>query len=100
MLYMIVEFRNQGTEDVFNGIDSRAASKACPRNLWNRARRKLDQLDAVVRLGELRRPPGNHLERLRGNRKGQYSIRINDQYRVCFEWTDSGPSAVEIIDYH
>jgi proteic killer suppression protein len=62
--------------------------------------RKLDQLDSVVSLDDLRIPPGNKLEALRGDRKGQYSIRINDQYRICFVWTESGPSQVEIVDYH
>ena len=100
MLCMIVDFCNRGTEDVFNGVDSKAANMACPKSLWRTACRKLDQLDTVANIDELRAPPGNRLELLRGDRKGQYSIRINDQYRVCFFWTDTGPSAVEIIDYH
>ena len=61
---------------------------------------KLDQLDSVTTLNELRIPPGNWLEALTGDRKGQHSIRINDQYRICFVWTDSGPDKVEIVDYH
>jgi proteic killer suppression protein len=97
---MIVAFRDQGAEDIFNGIDSRAAGKCCPKPLWHIARRKLDQLDSVARLGELRTPPGNRLEPLVGNRRGQYSIRINDQYRICFQWTDAGPTRLEIVDYH
>ena len=97
---MIVSFRDTGTEDVFNGRKTRAAVKVCPANLVSVARRKLDQLDSVVRLNELRRPPGNRLEALRGDRQGQHSIRINDQYRVCFIWTDAGPTQVEIVDYH
>jgi toxin HigB-1 len=60
----------------------------------------LDHLDSVERLDELRIPPGNHLEALTGNRKGQYSIRINERYRICFRWTSDGPSEVEIVDYH
>jgi proteic killer suppression protein len=64
------------------------------------ALRKLTQLDAASKLDDLKVPPGNKLEALHGNREGQYSIRINDQYRVCFVWTDSGPAEVEIIDYH
>ncbi len=64
------------------------------------ARRKLDQLDAAVELRDLGSPPGNRLEALSGNRKGQHSIRINDQYRVCFVWTPQGPKDVEILDYH
>jgi proteic killer suppression protein len=64
------------------------------------AQRKLDQLNAVVSLGSLRIPPGNRLQALHGNREGQHSIRINDQYRICFAWTDEGPEQVEITDYH
>jgi proteic killer suppression protein len=97
---MIQSFENAATEDVFNGKDTKAARKACPQNLWAIVARKLDQLDSVVALGELGVPPGNRLEALSGDRKGQYSIRINDQYRVCFEWLESGPGRVEIVDYH
>lgn len=97
---MIVSFRGKGTEDVFNGRSSKDAQKVCPRILWRVAGRKLDQLDSVIRLEELRIPPGNRLEALSGDRKGQHSIRINDQYRVCFVWTDAGPADVEIVDYH
>jgi len=97
---MIVSFGDQGTEDVFNGRRSRDAMKVCPAILWRVARRKLDRLDSVDRLDELRVPPGNRLEALRGDRKGQHSIRINDQYRICFAWTDVGPATVEIVDYH
>lgn len=64
------------------------------------ALRKLAILDAVVSLGELGVPPGNRLEALKGNRKGQHSVRINDQWRICFVWTDAGPEHVEIVDYH
>ena len=64
------------------------------------ARRKLDQLDAATQLRDMAAPPGNRLEALQGNRKGQHSIRINDQWRVCFVWTDQGPKDVEIVDYH
>ena len=97
---MIVGFGNKGTQDIFNGQSTKAAKKACPKSLWHVARRKLDQLDSVTRLHELRIPPGNRLEALSGNRKGQYSIRINVQYRTCFAWTDAGPANVEIVDYH
>jgi len=62
--------------------------------------RKLAMLNAATRLDDLRIPPANRLETLKGNRKGQHSIRINDQWRVCFVWTDTGPDAVEIVDYH
>ena len=64
------------------------------------ARRKIRQLEIAGRLEDLRVPPGNRLETLRGDRVGQHSIRINDQFRLCFRWTDSGPEAVEIVDYH
>lgn len=97
---MIRSFRDGATEDIFNGINSRAARAACPPSLWRIAARKLEQLDSVVLLEELRVPPGNRLEALRGDRIGQYSIRINDQYRVCFRWTDDGPAEVEVVDYH
>ena len=64
------------------------------------AKRKLDMLAAATALRDLRSPPGNHLETLRGDRAGQHSIRVNDKYRVCFRWTDAGPTNVEIVDYH
>ena len=64
------------------------------------ARRKLDQLDAAGELRDLASPPGNRLEGLSGNRKGRHSIRVNDQFRVCFVWTPQGPKDVEIVDYH
>ncbi len=97
---MIQAFKSSGTEDIFNGINSPEARKSCPNHLWKIVTRKLDQLDSVIRLDELRVPPGNHLEALAKDRKGQYSIRINDQYRICFLWTDQGPDQVEIVDYH
>ncbi len=97
---MIVAWRDQGTEDIFNGQNSKAARKTCPKVLWKIATRKLDQLDSVTALDELRIPPGNQLETLSGNRKGEHSIRINDQYRICFRWTEKGPDQVEIVDYH
>ena len=64
------------------------------------ARRKLRQLEVAARIGDLGIPPGNRLEALKGNRAGQHSIRINDQFRVCFRWTPAGPEDVEIVDYH
>jgi proteic killer suppression protein len=96
---MIRSFKNIGVQDIFNGDNTRAARKTCPESLWQVAARKLDQLDSVVSLGELAIPPGNHLEALSGDRKGQHSIRINEQYRICFIWTDL-PDEVEIVDYH
>ncbi|MEN8262020.1 MAG: type II toxin-antitoxin system RelE/ParE family toxin [Nitrospirota bacterium] len=97
---MIQSFRNKGTEDIFNGINSKDVRKICPQSIWKVATRKLDQLDSVIELNELRIPPNNKLESLARDRKGQYSIRINDQYRICFIWSDSGPDKVEITDYH
>jgi proteic killer suppression protein len=69
-------------------------------NIAKIARRNLRQLEIANRLDDLRVPPGNHLEALKGDRSGQYSIRINDQWRVCFRWTDGGAENVEIVDYH
>lgn len=97
---MISSFRNSATEDIFNGVASKAALKLCPRAIWRVATRKMDQLDSVITLDELKVPPGNRLEALKGDRKGQYSIRINEQFRICFVWTDHGPAEVEITDYH
>jgi proteic killer suppression protein len=85
---------------VFDGADTAAARKACPRTVWPVARRKLDQLNRVRDLRELAIPPGNRLERLRGNRWGQYSVRINEQYRVCFRWESPDAYEVEVTDYH
>lgn len=97
---MIVAFKDNGTQDIFNGLRTKVATKTCPDKLWNVARRKLDLLDSMATLNELRVPPGNRLEALLGDRKGQHSIRINDQFRICFLWTDAGPDQVEIVDYH
>jgi proteic killer suppression protein len=97
---MIISFRNSETEDIFDGKASKSARKLLPVNLWQVGGRKLDQLDSVAVLDELRVPPGNRLELLSGKHMGQHSIRINDQYRICFIWTDSGPDLVEIVDCH
>ena len=97
---MIQSFRNQGTEDIFNGENTKEARNTCPESLWRIVSRKLDLLDSAETLSDLRIPPGNRLEQLTGGRKGQYSIRINDQYRICFIWTHNGPDQVEIVDYH
>jgi toxin HigB-1 len=97
---MIVSFKDKASEDIFNGIGSRVARKACPQALWRGVTRKLDQLDSVESLDEMKVPPGNGLEALSGDRKGQYSIRINKQYRICFKWGESGPEDVEVTDYH
>jgi len=93
-------FADQATEDVFNGRNTPAARRACPRSLWTTAFRKLDQIDSATELGDLAIPPGNRLEGLKGTRIRQHSIRINDQYRICFRWTEAGADEVEIVDYH
>lgn len=97
---MIRSFKNKATEDNFDGRATKDARRICPKILWKIATRKLDQLDSVSSLKELKVPPGNHLQALSGDRRGQYSIRINDQYRICFRWAETGPYNVEIIDYH
>ncbi|HZF13386.1 MAG TPA: type II toxin-antitoxin system RelE/ParE family toxin [Thermoanaerobaculia bacterium] len=97
---MIRSFADRGTEDVFDGINSKDARSVCPQALWAIARRKLTQINRVPELADLAVPPGNHLERLKGDRSGQHSIRINEQYRVCFRWKDGYADDVEITDYH
>jgi toxin HigB-1 len=97
---MIVSFKDQGTHDIFEKRDTRAARKACPPTLWFAALRKLNSLNDAPHVSELVEPPGNRLKRLKGDRLGAYSIRINDQYRVCFRWGPAGPENVEIVDYH
>ena len=97
---MIITFKDRGTEDIFNGVQSRAARKACPTTLVRSARGKLFVLDDAATIEDLRAPPGNMLEAMKGDRRGQHSIRINRQYRICFEWTAAGPRDVEIVDYH
>ena len=97
---MIKSFKDGGTEDVFNDDHSRAARRICPEQIWRIARRKLEQLDSVAELRLLAIPPANRLEPLKGDRKGQHSIRINDQHRVVFTWTALGAEDVEIVDYH
>ena len=97
---MIQSFKDEGTEAVFNGIGNQKARRTCPARLWKVAGRKLDQLDSAERVEDLMIPPGNKLERLSGDRRGQYSIRINEKYWICFTWLDGGPGDVEIVDYH
>ena len=95
---MIQSFGDQATADIFNGQSTRVARRLFPQQLWRVA--QLGQLDSADDLNDLRIPPGNRLEILRGDRVGQHSIRINDQYRTCFVWTEQGPDEVEIVDYH
>jgi toxin HigB-1 len=93
---VIRNFRDKPTEAVFNG----ESPKCFPADLVKVARRKLRCLNAAGDLGDLRSPPGNRLEALAGDRKGQHSIRINDQFRVRFVWTAEGPADVEIVDHY
>ena len=95
-LIMIKTFRDKETEKIFN----RHFSKKFPPDIQHQARRKLVMLDAAPELNALRIPPGNRLEALKGNRKGQHSILINDQWRVCFKWKEGNSYDVEITDYH
>ena len=94
---MILSYRDKRTRDFASGKRAKALS-----GIQRAAQLKLDRLDAATALRDLARLPGNRFEVLSGDRKGQYSIRINDQWRICFEWAegDRGPSDVEIVDYH
>ena len=93
---MIRSFADKETEHIWNGDTSRRL----PNQIQALARRKLRMLDAAQQLKDLRIPPANRLESLRGKREGQHSIRINDQWRICFTWHDGQCDAVEIVDYH
>jgi proteic killer suppression protein len=93
---VIRSFKNETTAAVFRG----ESPKGFPANLVRVARRKLEMLNAAMILNELRAPPNNRLEALKRDRAGQHSIRINDQFRICFLWTEAGPEQVEIVDYH
>ena len=92
---MIQSFRRKKTQALFEGVRGPKL-----KGFEKIALRKLDMLDAAADLKDLRIPPGNRLEPLKGNRKGQHSIRINRQWRICFQWTKNGPEDVEIVDYH
>lgn len=93
---MIRGFKDRAVKEIFDG----GTPKGFPSNLVKVARRKLLMVHAAAVLDDLRVPPGNRLEALKGDRKGQHSIRINDQFRVCFIWKDNGAEQVEITDYH
>jgi proteic killer suppression protein len=96
---VIVSFADLRTEDVWDG-DVNARTRRLPPEILSIAPRKLDMLNAAANLDDLRAPPGNRLELLRGDRAGFHSIRLNSQWRIVFRWTHSGPSDVEIVDYH
>lgn len=93
---MIKSFADKRTAAVFDGLEVRGL----PRQIQDAARRKLKIIDAATTVALLRVPPGNRLEALKGNRKGQWSIRLNDQWRICFRWQDDSAFDVEIADYH
>jgi proteic killer suppression protein len=93
---VIKSFTSRETEELFHG----RSSKRIPADVQTRALRKLLALNAAPGLGDLGRIPGNRLEKLKGERAGQYSIRINDQWRICFSWRDGDAYDVEIVDYH
>lgn len=93
---MIRSFACKETKKIWDGVRSRAF----PSDMQDRALRKLRMLDAAQNVNDLRVPPSNHLEALKGNRKGQMSIRVNDQWRICFIWQDNEAHEVEIVDYH
>jgi len=93
---MIVTFKSKEAELIWNGV----LSKKLPPHLQEIIRRKLRMINNSFSINDLRIPPSNHLEQLNGERKGQYSIRINDQWRICFEWSDGNVYNVDIVDYH
>jgi len=93
---MIISFASRETEKIWQGT----VSRRLPRDIQQVALRKLFMLDKAQGLDDLRIPPANRLELLKGGRKGQHSIRINDQWRICFFWAAAGPERVEIVDYH
>jgi proteic killer suppression protein len=93
---MIVSFKSKEAESIWNGFFARKI----PPNIQDLIRRKLRMINNSHGLNDLRIPPSNRLEQLKGDRKGQYSIRINDQWRICFEWINGNAHNVEIVDYH
>jgi len=93
---MIRSFKCKETEKIF----SRRRSRKLPQDIQQVALRKLRMLNRAMTLNDVRVPPANHLEKLRGGREGQYSIRINERWRICFEWQDGDAHHVEIVDYH
>ncbi|HEX8391857.1 MAG TPA: type II toxin-antitoxin system RelE/ParE family toxin [Longimicrobium sp.] len=97
---MIKSFADDGTYDIYIQRDSQAARRACPRVLWPAARRKLGQIADARVIEDLRSPPGNRLELLRGDHLGYHSIRINDQYRIRFWFFEGNATEVQILDYH
>lgn len=93
---MIQSFACEETQRIYDG----KVSRKLPQDLLNVMQRKLRMLDAASKIIDLRVPPNNQLEALKGNRRGQYSIRVNRQWRLCFRWSENGPANVELVDYH
>ena len=98
-MFVIASFADKATRDIFDGTDSKEA-RTIPKQLWNVAVRKLDMLNAASDLGDLRSPPADHLEKLKGDLAGFWSIRVNGQYRVIFRFTGGNAEDVRIADYH
>lgn len=96
----IASFADRESLEIWEGVRSKRARKRLPVQLWAFASRKLDYLDSAKELKDLERPPGNRLEKLKGDRDGQYSIRINQQYRICFKWVSEQVENLGIVDYH
>ena len=96
---MIRTIADKSTRDLFDGINSKA-SRRLPVELHPKARRLLDFINAAGNINDLRVPPGNHLEALKGNWRGFYSVRINDQWRIAFRWVDGNAEEVQVVDYH
>lgn len=96
---MIISFKSQTTQDIYDGINSKEARKVS-QSVWRVAQRKLDMVNAAVKINDLKVPPGNRLKLLKGKLKGFHGIRINDQYRIIFRFKDSNAYDVMITDYH
>jgi proteic killer suppression protein len=96
----IQDFKNKGTEDINYGRSTKEALRTLPKELHPKAQIKLARLGAVTSMQDLQEIRGNQFQKLKGNRKGQFSIRINDQYRICFKWEKENAVDVEIVDYH
>ncbi len=96
---MIVSFDSKSVEDIYHGVSSKEARKI-PQNIWKIACRKLDMLESAASVSDLRSPPANRLEALKGKLKDYYSIRVNDQFRVIFQFRDGNAYDIDIVDYH
>jgi proteic killer suppression protein len=97
---VIISFADEETRHIYDGLNTKKARSRLSRTLWNKAQMKLDMIHRAHKIDDLKIPPNNKLEKLSGDLMGKYSIRINDQYRIVFEWTEKGVSEVKIIDYH